>query len=1346
MKSGVVFALAAALAVSLGAACGDTGDGSIFGNGTTDAGDGSLGTITTQPDGDPGLGMFDAGVIACAPRTCAQLNVNCGPQGDGCGGVVECGTCAAKEVCGAAGPSKCGKPNPGCVPKTCPQLGATCGKQGDGCGEIIDCGGCTAPQICGGGGTPSACGGGGPTDGGGNCTPTKTTCATGECGPIADGCGGLIMCGGCAVPDTCGGGTVASMCGGGNACTPRTCASVGANCGPVGDGCGKLLQCGASCPSPQICGGAGTPSVCGGGGPTADGGNCVPTKTACALGECGPMADGCGGVLNCGGCTTPQTCGGGNTPSVCGGTSGCVPTTCTAANATCGAIGDGCGNVLQCGSSCPAPQICGGGGVPSQCGGGGPAADGGNCTPTKSVCAPGDCGPIADGCGGLLSCGGCVAPTICGGGVGGPGTPSRCGGGTLADGGAVCVAKTCGQLGANCGAVGDGCGGLIASCGACPFGQICGGGGTASVCGPLPGAGIDGGCQGLCLQQQACDGGGTTTITGTVFAPNGVEPLPNAVVFVPNGGPAPNYGVQPFSAGVACTQCGADITGSPLVKAFTAADGKFTLFNVPVGSNIPIVIQLGRWRRLVTIPAVAACANTAVAATLTRLPRNKTEGDIPLTAIATGNVDSLECVMRKIGIDDSEFTIAGGTGRIQMYRANGATAPSWTGASGLIDSLAKLKDFDVVLLPCEGSADYGVVNSAATRTSASTRQQAMIDYANAGGRVYATHYSYTWLANSNTGTDGPIPFSQTGVFNLDQPSTNSIVGDIDVSFPKGLVFAQWLGLVNALILPSDPLAPKIAINVSRHDMTSVIAPAQSWITVDATPATNPSYTGVPQHMTFNTPTTALPAAQCGRVLYSDFHVSNAATTGLNFPYECRAATGITSSTNATPISVRANGHGLTTGNVIQIANHAVNTAANGIWTITRVDNNNFTLNGSTGNGIGAATGIVAPPIAAPGALTAQEKVLEFMLFDLANCVSPDQPPTCTPTTCTALGLKCGPAGDGCTGTLDCGTCVAPLSCGGGGVPSQCGGPACTPTTCPLQNATCGTIGNGCGSSINCGTCAAGQNCGGGGAPNQCGVATCVPRTCTAAGAQCGPAGDGCGNLLDCGPCPTGQTCGGGGVPNMCGAPACTPRTCAVINADCGPIADGCGGLVNCGTCTNPQTCGGGGTPNRCGSPSCTPRNCAAMGISCGPSGDGCTGVLDCGPCPTNCTPRNCQQAGASCGLAADGCGGSLSCGNCTPPQMCGGGGTPNQCGAPTCAARTCLQMGVTCGPSGDGCGGLLDCGPCPSGCTPRTCLEAGATCGKIADNCGGLLDCGPCTNPQTCGGAGTPNKCGGGTN
>ncbi len=71
-----------------------------------------------------------------------------------------------------------------------------------------------------------------------------------------------------------------------------------------------------------------------------------------------------------------------------------------------------------------------------------------------------------------------------------------------------------------------------------------------------------------------------------------------------------------------------------------------------------------------------------------------------------------------------------------------------------------------------------------------------------------------------------------------------------------------------------------------------------------------------------------------------------------------AALGITSSTNATPIAIVATAHGRTTGDVVSIAGHLVNTKANGEWTITVTGANGFTLNSSVGNGVGGATGTV----------------------------------------------------------------------------------------------------------------------------------------------------------------------------------------------------------------------------------------------------------------------------------------------------------------------------------------------------------------------------------------------------
>jgi hypothetical protein len=59
---------------------------------------------------------------------------------------------------------------------------------------------------------------------------------------------------------------------------------------------------------------------------------------------------------------------------------------------------------------------------------------------------------------------------------------------------------------------------------------------------------------------------------------------------------------------------------------------------------------------------------------------------------------------------------------------------------------------------------------------------------------------------------------------------------------------------------------------------------------------------------------------------------------------------VTGATNATPIVITSAAHGLTTGMRVTVASVGGNTAANGAWTITRVNADTFSLDTSVGNG------------------------------------------------------------------------------------------------------------------------------------------------------------------------------------------------------------------------------------------------------------------------------------------------------------------------------------------------------------------------------------------------------------
>ncbi|HMA97782.1 MAG TPA: hypothetical protein VKP30_34085, partial [Polyangiaceae bacterium] len=599
------------------------------------------------------------GTTGCK-TTCAAGE--CGPVSNGCGAFVECGGCTLPETCGGSGvPSHCGAPgNPVCKPTTCAALGATCGLQSDGCGGVLDCWSVEAKAS----GT-AACPVSGEQCIDGTCKSTapqctKLTCtdyaATPDlCGPVSDGCGGTLDCGfKCSIDKVCG--AVSPGKCGKVECEPLSCESVLAAkpagfCGIVPDGCGGVIpNCATTCTNGDSCGGGGTPDVCGRGGAV-----CVPLTNAACGNTCGSISDGCGGVVQCNTCTLPETCGGGGTPGVCGAPV-CQARTCASVNAECGVYGDGngCGGTLDCGNPCSSPETCGGGGIPNQCG----AAV---CVPlTKAqVCKPGMCGPQPDGCGtGMHECGGCTAPNTCGGG----GTESVCGA-------PPCTKLTCAAVGANCGPISDGCNGIIESCGTCGTGQICGAV-EPSKCGVA----VDPNCTGLCQKiDWTCPSGSETRLTGTVFAPNGTLPLYNALVYVPNAS------LPSIKQGASCERCEDEDLGKPIAAALTGPDGKFVLRNVPTGVEFPIVVKMGKWRRVVTIPAITRCTNVSLTAEQSRLPRNKNDAtaanvgylNIPKFAVATGAVDAIECVMRKIGVSDTEFTQPTGAGRVHMYRANG---------------------------------------------------------------------------------------------------------------------------------------------------------------------------------------------------------------------------------------------------------------------------------------------------------------------------------------------------------------------------------------------------------------------------------------------------------------------------------------------------------------------------------------------------------------------------------------------------------------------------------------------------------------------------------------------------
>ncbi len=420
-------------------------------------------------------------------------------------------------------------------------------------------------------------------------------------------------------------------------------------------------------------------------------------------------------------------------------------------------------------------------------------------------------------------------------------------------------------------------------------------------------------CVGLACNQ-SCS---TTSISGTVYDPAGSMPIYNVFVYIPN---AP---LDPIGTGPVCEQCQAPASGSPLVSTTTAADGTFTLTNVPDGDNIPVVIQLGKWRRHLTIPSVTKCATTSEAEGFFRFPRTQGEtspdDNIPLIAFTTG-CDGAECFfVSRLGINQSEFTAPSGTGRVHIYKsANdvGQTFPNGAGdANTLWQTASEWMKYDIVFDACEclpydrggaGTTDVGYVN--------------FLNYLNAGGRVFTTHYFYNFFANQAECTAGPdgltpqfcegqagLPTIGAWEGNTNQPYASDVIDcpndtqlddddaglggsclSIDTANPKGVAFAQWYQANNtSLLFGGGEKYGYVGLTDIRQDMgplaSSIVSAgtATPWLYAGDLAGAYDAY-----YFSFNTPVAIPVAQQCGRAIFSDVHLDDAPTG--QFPTYCPA--------------------------------------------------------------------------------------------------------------------------------------------------------------------------------------------------------------------------------------------------------------------------------------------------------------------------------------------------------------------------------------------------------------------------------------------------------------------------
>lgn len=417
---------------------------------------------------------------------------------------------------------------------------------------------------------------------------------------------------------------------------------------------------------------------------------------------------------------------------------------------------------------------------------------------------------------------------------------------------------------------------------------------------------------------QTCAGSSTgTRLSGRVYDPAGKNPVYGAIVYIPD---QPDQ-VEDLTQGPGdvCGKC-VQPSGSSVAGSVSAADGAFTLTQVPVGRQIPLVVQLGKWRRMTYVDITTACGdNPLTDPDLTRLPRNKADGkkvSLPKIAIAAGAEDRPQCLLRRMGVDDSEFTNPDGQGAINIYNQPSALGPDPSGrydsgvnsgasfpdATAFWSDINQLDKYDMVLLACGGNQTATDPTKTIPNPITDTAKASMVKYLSSGGRVLAEHFNWAWIKSYTSKSSGQAATTVASPLGVDVASWypyvdasdsaasavtagNTTQALVDTSLPKGSAFAGWL-LASGATTVQGTLPLVGDLKRTAMDELATSPSAQRWLyqaASDSDPTGAAAYTHL---MSFNLTSSgevvdrrsADTSNLCGRLIYSGLHVDSGDTS------------------------------------------------------------------------------------------------------------------------------------------------------------------------------------------------------------------------------------------------------------------------------------------------------------------------------------------------------------------------------------------------------------------------------------------------------------------------------------
>ncbi|MBI2092760.1 MAG: hypothetical protein HYT75_07205 [Deltaproteobacteria bacterium] len=317
-----------------------------------------------------------------------------------------------------------------------------------------------------------------------------------------------------------------------------------------------------------------------------------------------------------------------------------------------------------------------------------------------------------------------------------------------------------------------------------------------------------------------CGGGASSTssssglsdadsLTGTVFAPNGTDPVAGATIYIPSSG---STMVVKNKAPAGKTVTGSDGTTTcddppetACAETCSLPDGTFTLDSTACPSTATTLkIVKGSLAKTTTLD----CSGTTctLAAADTTFPSTTSAG-APTMAVVTGEWDDIEDVLAKLG-----FGTLGSNGRLDISQPFQFTLidgddtlddTEYNNFSELLDGTIDMESFDIIFINC-GAHDY----EDSADLSDNDIQVRISEYMANGGKLYVTDRAYDYIeqifpAFLKFYGDSADPNS-AGAIDAAEYGSGSITADAVVN---DSTMQNWLGEVTVNASTLDATVP-----------------------------------------------------------------------------------------------------------------------------------------------------------------------------------------------------------------------------------------------------------------------------------------------------------------------------------------------------------------------------------------------------------------------------------------------------------------------------------------------------------------------------------------------------------